>query len=86
MIPEISHFALILALCVSLVQGVLPLIGAHRGNPGWVALARPAAWALALVLVIAFAGLTTSFVQNDFSVRSFPHRKRTGLQSAKGHQ
>ena len=32
MIPEIGHFALILALAMALGQGVLPLVGAQRGN------------------------------------------------------
>ena len=30
MIPEFGHYALILALCVALIQGVLPLLGAHQ--------------------------------------------------------
>ncbi|MBS1185611.1 MAG: cytochrome c-type biosis protein CcmF [Proteobacteria bacterium] len=68
MIPELGHFALIVALCVSIAQGVLPLVGAHRRNAGWIALARPAAVALNLTLLVAFACLTTAFVQNDFSV------------------
>ncbi len=69
MIPEIGHFALILALVVAFVQGFLPLIGAHRQNAGWIAVARPAAGALNLMLVVAFLCLTTAFVQNDFSVQ-----------------
>ncbi|MCO5096426.1 MAG: heme lyase CcmF/NrfE family subunit [Rhodocyclaceae bacterium] len=70
MIPELGHFALILALLVSLVQGTLPLVGAHRGNNGqaWIALARPAARAQFLLVVFAFACLTWAFVANDFSV------------------
>ena len=32
MIPEIGHFALILALLLTLVQGVLPIAGAARGD------------------------------------------------------
>ena len=45
MIPELGHFALILALAVVLLaQTVLPLVGSFRGHAGWVALARPAAW------------------------------------------
>ena len=68
MIPELGHFALILALCVALVQGVLPLIGAQRNVAPWIALARPAASALALTLATAFACLTYAFIQNDFSV------------------
>ncbi len=43
MIPELGHFALILALCLALAQGMLPLIGAQRGNLSLMALARPAA-------------------------------------------
>ena len=32
MITELGHFALILALCVALVQSIVPLVGAARGN------------------------------------------------------
>ena len=31
MIPELGHLALILALCLALVQSSLPLVGAWRG-------------------------------------------------------
>ncbi|SBT05349.1 heme lyase, CcmF subunit [Candidatus Accumulibacter aalborgensis] len=68
MIPELGNFALILALCVALAQGTLPLIGAHTHRQSWLALARPAAIAQALLLAVAFGCLTTSFVHNDFSV------------------
>ncbi len=68
MIPELGNFALILALLVALVQGTLPLIGAHRGNRAWVALARPAALALFLMVAVAFVCLTIAFVGSDFSV------------------
>ena len=43
MIPEIGHFALILCLALSIVQGVLPLVGAARGSGPLMAVARPAA-------------------------------------------
>ncbi len=68
MIPELGHFALILALAVSLVQGTLPLIGAARGIPEWTAVAVPAARAQFLFTVIAFGCLTYAFVTHDFSV------------------
>ena len=68
MIPELGQFALILALLISLVQGVLPLLGAARGIPGWMALARPAAQGQCFFIVFAYACLAWSFVQNDFSV------------------
>ena len=67
-IPELGQLALIIALGVALAQGVLPLIGAQRAFPAWIALARPAAWAGGLLLTFAFACLATSFALNDFSV------------------
>ncbi|MBI5039853.1 MAG: cytochrome c biogenesis protein CcsA, partial [Gammaproteobacteria bacterium] len=68
MIPELGHFALILALCLALVQGILPLIGAQRGNLSLMALARPAAQGQFVFLAMAFLCLAYSFVVNDFSV------------------
>ncbi len=68
MIPELGHFALILALCVALTQGILPLAGAHTRHAGWIAFARPATGALNLLLFVAFVCLTIAIVQNDFSV------------------
>jgi cytochrome c-type biogenesis protein CcmF len=67
MIPELGHFALILRAAVALVQGTLPLIGAHTATRR-MALARPAASALALLLAFAFGCLTRPSCQNDFSV------------------
>ena len=68
MIPELGHFALILALCLALVQSTLPVIGAARGNPAWIAVARPAALAQLLFVIIAYGCLTYSFIVFDFSV------------------
>ncbi|MEN9378853.1 MAG: hypothetical protein RJB15_531 [Pseudomonadota bacterium] len=68
MIPELGHFALILALCVTLIQGVVPLIGAHYGRREFLVLARPTAQTAFLLLAIAFGTLAWSFYVNDFSV------------------
>ena len=43
MIPELGHFALIVALLTALVQGILPMLGAAIREPRLMALARPAA-------------------------------------------
>nr|WP_315488340.1 heme lyase CcmF/NrfE family subunit [uncultured Rhodoferax sp.] len=69
MIPELGQFFLILALCVALVQGTLPLAGAHYGRREWILLARPCAQVMFLLLSSAFAALTWSFYTNDFSVQ-----------------
>ncbi|MCX7897130.1 MAG: heme lyase CcmF/NrfE family subunit [Rhodocyclaceae bacterium] len=68
MIPELGHFALILALFTALVQGTLPLYGAQRGHAQWMALARPAALAVFLLVSVAYLALTWAFYVNDFSV------------------
>jgi len=68
MIPEIGHFALILALSLALCQGVLPLLGAHRNDEAMMAVARPAATGQLVFIAIAFGCLTWSFVKSDFSV------------------
>src|SRR6266699_2761949 len=68
MIPEIGQFALILALMLALTQAPLPLIGAARGAPQLIALARPTAQAQFIFVTIAFSCLAYSFITNDFSV------------------
>ncbi len=68
MIPEIGHFALILALAVALVQGSLPILGAARGKQAWMATAAPTA-VLQLVLVLtAFLALMHAYATSDFTV------------------
>jgi cytochrome c-type biogenesis protein CcmF len=68
MIPELGNFALILSALVALILGTLPLLGAHNRRMSWVAVARPATSALALLVTFSFACLTHAFVNNDFSV------------------
>ena len=68
MIPELGNFALILAALVALILGTLPLLGAHQNRMAWVAVARPATSALALLVTFSFACLAHAFVNNDFSV------------------
>ena len=68
MIPELGHFALILALSVALVQAVVPLVGAQRGDARWMAVARPAAVTQFGLVALAFACLTQAYVTSDFSV------------------
>ncbi len=68
MIPEIGHFALILALSLAVCQGVMPLLGAHRGDAALMAVARPAARGQFVFVVISFACLAWAFLNDDFSV------------------
>ena len=68
MIPELGHFAAVLALVMALVQSVFPLVGAHQGRRHWMALARPAAFAQFVLLLVSFGCLMHAFVTSDFSV------------------
>ena len=68
MITEIGHFALVLALCVALLQAVLPLYGAARGDGPLIAWARPAALAQFLFVAIAFVALMHAYAVSDFSL------------------
>ena len=79
MIPEFGQFALILALCLSLAQAVLPLAGAATGNRHWMALARPAAAGQFVFCAVAFAALAHAFLTNDFSVTFVALHSNTAL-------
>ena len=79
MIPELGHFALILALIVALVQGVLPLIGAQRRDAGFMALARPTARVQFVLVALAFGCLAYSFATSDFSVINVAEHSNTQL-------
>ena len=79
MIPEIGHFALILALLVALAQGTLPLWGAYRRDAALMALAKPAARAQFVLVVTAFACLAWSFATSDFSVELVALHSNTQL-------
>jgi cytochrome c-type biogenesis protein CcmF len=68
MAPELGIFALILAFILSLSQAFFGLIGAWRGNPAWMAVARPAVTGQFVFVATAFGCLVHAFVVNDFSV------------------
>jgi cytochrome c-type biogenesis protein CcmF len=68
MIPEIGNFALIVALFLSLIQGVLPIVGAARNDPVMMGTARTLAVGQMIIVMVAFGCLVQSFVGNDFSV------------------
>ena len=79
MIPEIGHFALILALSVAVVQGIFPLLGSFAGKMQWTSMAKPAAYAQLFFLAVSFACLLYSFITNDFSVRYVADNSNTQM-------
>ena len=69
MITELGHFALVLAFMAAIVQMIVPMVGASKRWPGWMAVAEPAATLQFLMTGFAFAALTHAFVTSDFSLK-----------------
>ncbi len=68
MIAEIGHMALILAFLVAVLQGILPMWGAARGDGRLMAFGDKAAKAQFALIALSFLCLTIAFVTSDFSV------------------
>ncbi|HEX6792302.1 MAG TPA: heme lyase CcmF/NrfE family subunit [Casimicrobiaceae bacterium] len=79
MIPEIGHFALILALLVALAQGVVPMLGAARRDAALMSVAVPAARTQFALVALAFACLAYAFVTSDFSVANVAEHSNSHL-------
>ena len=79
MIPEIGHFALIIALSLACIQAFFPIVGAARNNHYWIALARPAARGQFVFIAIAFICLAYAFVTDDFSVAYVAENSNSSL-------
>lgn len=69
MVPELGHFALILALCLSIVLAILPLAGTYNGNVLWMKASRSLATGLFTFVAVAFVCLCYAFLHDDFSVQ-----------------
>ncbi len=79
MIPELGHFALWLAVGVTLALGVVPMVGAQRGRAELMAVARPATNVLLGLVGFAAVCLVASFVRNDFSVLNVASHSNSAL-------
>ena len=65
---EIGHFALVLALALSLVQTAVPLIGSRTGSARMMAVAGPAAVTGFALTALSFTALALAYATSDFSV------------------
>jgi cytochrome c-type biogenesis protein CcmF len=79
MIPELGQLCLVVALCLALIQFVLPLLGTQLGNVAWASVAKPAAHGQMVFLFLSFVCLTIAFFQNDFSVLYVANNSNTAL-------
>ena len=68
MIPELGHYALVLALALALIQATVPLWGARVNDTTLMGLAGPTAMTQFIFVAASFAALTWCYVASDFSV------------------
>ncbi len=68
MLPELGHFALILALLLAALQAFFGIAGPMFGRERWLAAVTPAVAGQAVMVATAVACLIGSFVADDFSV------------------
>jgi len=66
MIIELGQFSLILALCLSIIQMIVPLVGAQKGNSRLMSVAKPVVWGQFFFVSLAFAILTLAFIMMIF--------------------
>ena len=77
MSAELGHFALILAMLIAVVQASLPLIGAQKNMPSWIAIANPTAYIQLLLTSLAFGSLIHVYLISDFSVLNVVQNSHT---------
>ena len=79
MIVEAGHFALTLALAVSLLQFAVPFWGARRGDVSLMRVADSAALAQLLFVGLAFAALAYAHLTSDFSVLNVAENSHSAM-------
>ncbi len=79
MIPELGHYALMLALGLALIQGIMPVVGTRTNDPVLMSIAAPAALAQFAFVATAFTALAISYVTSDFSVLNVYENSNTQM-------
>ena len=69
MIAELGHFALILALVLSIIQATVPMVGAAKNRIALMSVGRSAAHGQLFFIVVSYVLLTYAFITSDFSVK-----------------
>jgi cytochrome c-type biogenesis protein CcmF len=82
MIVELGHFALILALPLTLFSALMSLYGAFRRDTRLMAVGAPASVGQFALVAFAFGCLITAFATNDFSVALVANNSNLELPDA----
>ncbi len=77
MIPELGHFALILAFVLAMLQAGLPVLASILGREDWMRVTLPAAILQFALVGAAFLSLIAAALMNDFSVASVVENSHT---------
>jgi cytochrome c-type biogenesis protein CcmF len=67
-IPELGHYALVLALALGVIQSIAPVIGARTRDSALMQLADSTALMQFVFVALSFGALATCFMTSDFSV------------------
>ncbi|WNC67887.1 heme lyase CcmF/NrfE family subunit [Thalassotalea nanhaiensis] len=68
MIPEIGHFALIIAMAFAICLSIVPLVGVYQKNQRLITFAKPLTLGMFSFTTLSIVLLGYSFVVDDFSV------------------
>jgi cytochrome c biogenesis factor len=68
MIPELGHYALVLALALGLIQAITPIVGARGNDAALMGLASSTSLMQFAFVGLAFLALIVCYVTSDFSV------------------
>jgi cytochrome c-type biogenesis protein CcmF len=79
MLPELGHFALILALLLAGLQAFFGIAGPMLGRDRWIAAVTPAVAGQFVMVATAVGCLVASFVANDFSVLYIAENSNSAL-------
>ena len=79
MLPELGHFALILALLLAGLQAFFGIAGPMLGRDRWITAVTPAVAGQFVMIATAVGCLVASFVANDFSVLYIAENSNSAL-------
>src|SRR3977135_3235127 len=79
MLPELGHFALILALLLAGLQAFFGIAGPMLGRDRWIAAVTPAVAGQLVMIATAVGCLGASFVANRFSVLALAENSNSAL-------
>ncbi|AMO57536.1 cytochrome C biogenesis protein CcmF [Endozoicomonas montiporae] len=77
--PELGLLALILAFCMALLQGIIPLAGSFTGQIRWMNMGRTLVFGQFAFVLLSFMCLVYAFVSDDFSVAYVANNSNTLL-------